>query len=207
MCKERSPCILYYNIHKGASFYAPFKHIQACFDMGHTVGIYKGLTSVSILGLFSSLIITGIPLVPAFPGQSSFMSFKESCPGILHVQFRAPNLLGFSSSTNITFGQCTQAFWISHSGSSRSNSHQQSLTWRNKEGEEDMYITDYKFGLRLWIMGNKYVKKIGKWTDCLIIIFIIIIISFLHLYVIILSELSCCSNINKWLYFSHCVTG
>jgi len=75
--------MLYYGIQKGMSFYALFKHIQACFIKRPTVGMYKGVTSVTILGFFSNLTIAGIPLGPAFLELSCLMDFKVSCPDIL----------------------------------------------------------------------------------------------------------------------------
>jgi len=86
---------LYYDVHKGMSFYALFKHIQVYFFRRPTVGMYKGVTSVTILGFFSSLSIAGIPLDQAFLGLSCFMGSKQSCPDILHMQNGTPNVLSF----------------------------------------------------------------------------------------------------------------
>ena len=86
---------LYYGIQKGMSFYTLFKHIQVCFIRRPTVGMYKGVTSVTILGFFSSLTTAGIPLGPAFLGLFCFMGFKEQCPDILNMQTGTPNVLSF----------------------------------------------------------------------------------------------------------------
>jgi hypothetical protein len=86
---------LYYGIHKWIYFFALFKHIQVCFIRGPTVGMYKGVASVTILGFFSKLTIAGIPVGPAFLGLSCFMSFKEPCPEILHMQTGTLNVLSF----------------------------------------------------------------------------------------------------------------
>jgi len=69
--------------------------IQVCFIRWPTVGMCKGVNSVTILGFFSSLTTAGIPLGPAFLGLSTFMGFKESCPDILHMQTGTPNVLSF----------------------------------------------------------------------------------------------------------------
>jgi len=67
---EGSVYRLYYGIHEVMTFYAMFKHIQVCFIRRATVGMYKGVSSVTILGFFSSLTIAGIPLGPGFLGLS-----------------------------------------------------------------------------------------------------------------------------------------
>ena len=92
---EGSLCRLYYGIHKGMYLYALLKHTQVCFTRRSTVGTYKEVTSVTILGFFSSLTIAGISLGPAFLGLSCFIDFKELCPDILHMQIGTPNVLCF----------------------------------------------------------------------------------------------------------------
>ena len=77
------------------SFYALFKHIQVYFIRRPTVGMYNGVTSVTILVFFSNLTIAGIPLGPAFLGLSYFMAFKQLCPDILYMQNGIPNVLSF----------------------------------------------------------------------------------------------------------------
>ena len=57
--------------------------------------MYKVVTSVTILGFFSSLTIAGIPLGPAFLGLSCFMGVKGSYPDILHMQIGTPSVLSF----------------------------------------------------------------------------------------------------------------
>jgi hypothetical protein len=85
----------YYGIHKGTYFYVLFKHIQVCFIRRPTVGMYKEVSSVTILGFFSSLTIAGIPLGPAFQGLSCLMCFKEPCPDVQQMQIGTPNVLSF----------------------------------------------------------------------------------------------------------------
>jgi len=86
---------LYYGITNGMYFFALFKHIQVFFIRRPTVGSYKGVISVTILGFFISLTITEIPLCPSFLGLSCFMGFEEPCPDILHMQIGTPNVLSF----------------------------------------------------------------------------------------------------------------
>jgi len=57
-------------------FYALFKRTQVYFIRRLTTDMYKGVTSVTILGFLSSRTIAGIPLGPAFLGVSRFVGFN-----------------------------------------------------------------------------------------------------------------------------------